>query len=376
MRKLIFILILLFATNVYGAAPTRSYTYTSGETISSTEVTQNEDNIFNYLQSGVSVYADGTIVNADVATGANIQSDKINLSSLAQDIVITSAGSLEIDGTLQVDGTSDFNAAMTIDATVDFNDTVTFGGVTITDLGTVTTAAFTAITNLGTVTTADINGGTLDGVNIGTETATGMLIVNNSSNDADGLGSQGTEGQYLQSAGSDANPTWANPDLILISATAMSAATNSGDISISASKSYKLIIDLTVGGDNSSLTLRVNSDSGNNYNFALQSNAADGSFTARNTEGMGVDSIELSSSAKLVGDTKGYWGEFHFNTREIATTMRLQITGTLCYENQDADIQTGRVAGQWIKDEAIASFEILASTEVTGTIYLYELVLN
>lgn len=70
------------------------------------------------------------------------------------------------------------------------------------------------ITALGTITSlvatsADINGGTLDGVQIGGTTATGELFVNNASDDADGLGLQGTSGQVLTSAGAGANPTWA-----------------------------------------------------------------------------------------------------------------------------------------------------------------------
>jgi len=58
--------------------------------------------------------------------------------------------------------------------------------------------------------TADINGGTLDGVQIGGTTATGELIVNDSSDAADGLGSQGSSGQVLTSAGAGANPTWSS----------------------------------------------------------------------------------------------------------------------------------------------------------------------
>ncbi|RKY32396.1 MAG: hypothetical protein DRP74_02675 [Candidatus Omnitrophota bacterium] len=60
-----------------------------------------------------------------------------------------------------------------------------------------------------TVTDIDINGGTMDGVQIGGTTATGELIVNNASDDADGLGSQGTAGQFLQSQGAGVNPIWA-----------------------------------------------------------------------------------------------------------------------------------------------------------------------
>jgi len=70
------------------------------------------------------------------------------------------------------------------------------------------TATGQTCADLGAVTTADINGGTLDGVQIGGTTATGELFVNDASDNADGLGSQGTDGQVLTSAGAGANPTW------------------------------------------------------------------------------------------------------------------------------------------------------------------------
>mgnify|MGYP001561125910 CR=1 FL=1 len=68
---------LFFISNVFAAAPSRLYTYTSGNTIVPGEVTANEDAIFNYLSAGVDTLAnnsvtsakitDGTIVNADIA---------------------------------------------------------------------------------------------------------------------------------------------------------------------------------------------------------------------------------------------------------------------------------------------------------------------
>ena len=48
----------------------------------------------------------------------------------------------------------------------------------------------------------------MDGVQVGGTTATGELIVNDSNDDADGLGAQGTSGQYLKSQGAGVVPTW------------------------------------------------------------------------------------------------------------------------------------------------------------------------
>ena len=65
-----------------GAAPSRTQTYTAGEVIDPAEVTENEDNIFSYLQAGVDTHrassvtstaiVDGTVVRADISSPAGI----------------------------------------------------------------------------------------------------------------------------------------------------------------------------------------------------------------------------------------------------------------------------------------------------------------
>jgi len=203
MKKLLLFLLIPF---LVGAAPSRVATYTAGTTILSSAVTSNEDAIFTYLQNGIDTIADGSVVNADISSAASIAENKLNLASIAQ--------SISMSGTLTHTGSASFS--------------------TITDLGTVADGEFTLIdinggtidgATLGassavTITSADINGGSLDNVNIGTTTATGELIVNNSSDYADGLGSQGTSGQVLTSAGTGANPTW----------TTIIAAATAGDV--------------------------------------------------------------------------------------------------------------------------------------------------
>jgi hypothetical protein len=92
--------------------PSRQNTYTSGSAINASDVTDNEDAIFNYLQAGVDTIKDGTIVNADINSSANIQSDKINLTSIAQNIsntgtltntgAFTNTGNVTFVGTLAV----------------------------------------------------------------------------------------------------------------------------------------------------------------------------------------------------------------------------------------------------------------------------------
>ena len=89
--QLLLVLSFIFVNTTFASPPVRTEVYSTNETILSDDVTANEDSIFNYLQNGVEVYADGTIVNADVATSANIQSDKLNLSSINQTIPMSAA---------------------------------------------------------------------------------------------------------------------------------------------------------------------------------------------------------------------------------------------------------------------------------------------
>ena len=103
---------------VWAAAPTRTYSYVSGQVINPTQVTTNEDNIYSYLQSGVDTYVagsianasiadntiatgkilDGTILNADVSTSAAITYGKLSFSDniVAGDIAAGAVGASEI----------------------------------------------------------------------------------------------------------------------------------------------------------------------------------------------------------------------------------------------------------------------------------------
>ena len=107
-------LLSLFICNIaFAAAPTRQSSYETNTVISSDAVTSNENVIFNYLQAGVDVYADNSIYNADVASDANIQTDKLNLTSVAQSFANTgtfaNTGNATITGTLTVSSTVSAN---------------------------------------------------------------------------------------------------------------------------------------------------------------------------------------------------------------------------------------------------------------------------
>ncbi len=91
----ILFIVLLMATTSYGAPPQRSYSYVSGQSISPTEVSANEDSIYTYLNAGVDKYKANSITGTDL------------ISTLA----ITSSGTMTFSGTtnlttLQLGGTT------------------------------------------------------------------------------------------------------------------------------------------------------------------------------------------------------------------------------------------------------------------------------
>jgi len=182
MKRLLYILaILMFCNTLYASPPSRVSTYVSGTTIQAADVTNNEDAIFNYLSAGVDTFKDGSIIGADISGAAAIATSKI-----------------------------DFSDSLTISGALTFTGNNTFAGTTIADIGTITTGIITSINLQGGSLKADTMDGTdLINVSIGTETSTGMIYVNDANDKIDGLGAQGTSGQYLKSAGAGADPTWA-----------------------------------------------------------------------------------------------------------------------------------------------------------------------
>lgn len=137
-------LILLLTSGILEASPpSRDNTYTSGTTISPTDVMANENVVFTYLQNGVDTIADGSVVSTDI-----------------------------LDNTIT---TSDI-----LDATITTSDISASAGITDTQLATISTASKVNTTALTTTTGA-----------------IGQLLANDG--DSWEAIAKGTNGQYLQS---------------------------------------------------------------------------------------------------------------------------------------------------------------------------------
>lgn len=116
---------------------TKTFTFSPGSTIVSSEHNTNFDTLYNVINANIS--------NANIETNASIVASKLDLSTISQAVSIS--GNLTLSG-----AANDFSAAT-------FSD-------------------------LGTVTTADINGGTIDGTTIGASSATTGKFTTSTENSA------------------------------------------------------------------------------------------------------------------------------------------------------------------------------------------------
>lgn len=292
MKRLLAILLILtiWSSAAYAAPPSRQNVYTPGEVISSDDVSENEDVIYNYLTAGVEVIFPGTVTNASIAPTANIQSDKINLASVAQNVLITASGSLEVDGTVLVDGTFTTTSTAALNGTTNSignggSDALTIdtpGGITFPSASTWTFTGSPSVSgtwaNLGIATTADINGGTIDGSTIGASSRAPGYFTEFTAGTA-------TAGNILVSDGNNFNSVTISGDATIDAAGVMDVSgggitlEQSADFSavttftitktIAAGDVYVIIVEGITNADGNSIftpAVRINGDtSGNNY---------------------------------------------------------------------------------------------------------------
>lgn len=369
MRKLIIFLLLIFtATTVY-AVPSRVYTYTSDEVIVSSEVTANEDAIFNYLTSGVDTFADNSIVNADINASANIQSDKLNLTAISQGVSITSGGSLTNAGTSALSGVITLSGATTVS-------------------GTFAATSTSALSN-ATITTADINAGTFDGTIGGTtpaaitgttikadtslELATGSTVTGILDEDAMGtnsntqLATQQSIKAYVDAGGTNA---YEFDDTGVISTTDTWTITQT----VSAGEAYQVFIDGTVASATFDLYARVNGDgTGSNHNWFITGSYWGGSLIDDLDErATGDDDIRLHSTSVDFADGAQLQIVMYITAKNSETQISWSVYS-------DAKDGSSSIIGQGfgIYDAAMTSLVFADALGGAGTIegrwYLFKL---
>ena len=101
-RDLLLIFLIPFCL---GAAPSRTQTYTAGQVIDPAAVTENEDNVFSYLQAGVDTIRNNAVETADLqdaaVTAAKLGTGAVGATAIASGAV--DAGDMATTGTIADD---------------------------------------------------------------------------------------------------------------------------------------------------------------------------------------------------------------------------------------------------------------------------------
>ena len=185
----------------------------------------------------------------------------------------------------------------------------------------------------------------------------------------------GTSGQFLKTQGSAANPIWANvttPALTFISNTAVSAATTTGNISLTSGVTYFVqysFVNFSAGSN--TLNLRFNADSGNNYRYTNSGITSD-STTQKNSVGSGVSAGVLGRAINN-NTTLGIMGGFYI--RQAGSSSQVyQVWGQTNIDDEGSgNWGTFNHSVRWENATNVTSFVLYtsASANMTGNVYLY-----
>lgn len=164
---------------------------------------------------------------------------------------------------------------------------------------------------------------------------------------------------------------WASQGLALISATAISSA-NSGDITIAASKIYKVIISITNSSADDTILLRFNSDSGTQYTGIRTAVQNSGTPATVLSSDSGATYITLGSVDISNADQSYFTAELLFDTN-VTNNERVKVMGTVMDWTTGGLFEVATVRGRYSKTSAPTDFEILSlgGATLTGNIYVY-----
>ncbi len=187
----------------------------------------------------------------------------------------------------------------------------------------------------------------------------------------------GTSGQFLKTQGAAANPLWANAgSLTLISTTNTSGAANTGDISITSTNNYKIFVTLTTLSANDFFLIRINNDTGANYQYVYKGTNAAGT----GANGNSAASTSITTSASLIKTYSGadatHFMEINLYPGMTSANKNILIKGSVTgVDTAATDLLMGDFAGMWISGSVATSFRILSSggATFTATTLLYQL---
>lgn len=182
----------------------------------------------------------------------------------------------------------------------------------------------------------------------------------------------GTSGQALITGGASANPAWGTGgSLTLISKTTVTAAATTGNIAITQSNSYLVIVvaDDVSGGTNT-IGIRANGDTGSNYYSGYSGRGASAAIGASSS---GATSIVPGTG---VVANLGFFMQFNINSSALNTSSA-NFYGNLCSQLITGGIGTvSTFGGFWSGGALFTSFLVLGSGNWTGNVYLYKYALS
>lgn len=188
----------------------------------------------------------------------------------------------------------------------------------------------------------------------------------------------GTDGQFLRTSGPSTIPGWAEPDMALISVTA-GTGTNSGNITIEASKQYLVTFNLkTSTTSTAQVDIDFQSDGGNNYSglatgYTYADAPTEDHRAVASGTGIPVTADNPIGSNALPGFIQGrmYISTYLVNSAagaDISAIVHGDWVGYL------GSVGFGRFAGDYEVDTTITDFEFIFGNNVTYDIKVYELI--
>lgn len=159
--------------------------------------------------------------------------------------------------------------------------------------------------------------------------------------------------------------------MTLITATALSGVTTSGNISITSGQTYFVTYNLTFDSTADTPSLRFNADSGaGHYKYAIVGSTTTGAFTSLSAS---ATQINLSRTVLPIS-TGGING--HFYIQQVGASSQIyRIWGQSAYDDQVASLfSCANNSGSWFNTANATSFVINSTGQtMTGTIYLYKI---
>lgn len=251
---------------------------------------------------------------------------------------------------------------------IDNSNIVSNAGIVYSKLNLATSILNADINASASIANSKLNLVSITGtVNIGTALQ-GRVFYDNGTSIV-GLAS-GTSGYALLTQGTSNPPAWGPLGAVtLVSNTPISTASNSGDIAITSTNYYKVLFQFNSLSAASTVLIRFNNDTGNNYLYAFSGRTESGAISG-GSGGASGSSISLgtavSNNSTITTD-----GDFNiFPTR----SNTIKCNGHLTYQDNAGGLITlSDWTGYW-NNANPTSFRILTSGTSTfsGSVLLYK----